>query len=201
MQATESGRRSGSPAVLGMLLVIVGLAGLGLRQAGVDVGELVGDGGWPFLIIIPGLALLAAAVVPAPPHGLGFAIAGSIVTTVGLILLYQNATGHWESWAYAWALLTAAAGVGTFIYGLAIGRRDLVGNGVRLAAIAGVLFVAGFWFFESIFDSGRAPLDIEAWWPVILVGIGAVITVTAVLRPNRGGEPPATRTSSGGEQP
>ena len=57
------------------------------------------------------------------PRGLGFAIAGTIVTTIGFLLLYQDSTGHWESWAYAWALLTLAAGLGTLIYGLAIGRR------------------------------------------------------------------------------
>ena len=50
---------------------------------------------------------------------MGFAIAGSIVTTVGSVLLYQQTTGHWESWAYAWALVgPGAAGLGMLVYGL-----------------------------------------------------------------------------------
>jgi hypothetical protein len=183
-----------------MLLVVVGLAALGLRQAGVDVGELVGEAGWPFFIIVPGLALLAMAAVPAPPRGLGFAIGGSIVTTVGLILFYQNTTGHWESWAYAWALITLAAGLGTVIYGAAIGRRDMVAGGLRMSAIAAVLFAVGLWFFETLFDSGRAPVDVEEWWPAILVAIGALITLTAILRPTTDdAQPTIDTTLQGGD--
>ena len=40
----------------------------------------------------------------------GLAIAGSIVTVSGLILLIQDATAHYESWAYAWALVFPGAG-------------------------------------------------------------------------------------------
>ena len=93
----ETGRERGVAA--GIVLVVAGGVVLAARQAGFEVGNLVADGGWALFIIVPGLALLATAFVPTPPQGLGFAIAGSVVTTVGLILLYQETTETWESWA------------------------------------------------------------------------------------------------------
>ena len=97
--------------------------------------------------------------MPKPPDGLGFAVAGSVVTTVGLILLYQETTENWESWAYAWALIPMAAGIGITGYGLLTGHRDIAGTGVRLAAVAGVLFLVGSWYFNAIFETGQNPID------------------------------------------
>ncbi len=49
----------------------------------------------------------------------GMVIGGTVVTTVGLVLLYQNTTGRWESWAYAWALVgPAASGLGMALWGI-----------------------------------------------------------------------------------
>jgi len=185
MQGTEIGRRLGAPAVIGLSLVLAGLGALMLRQIGVEVGDVIGEGGWPFFVIIPGLILLAAAFVPAPPRGIGFAIGGSIATTVGLILLYQQTTDHWESWAYAWSLLPLAAGLALAVYGFASRNREFTSIGMWLAGFAAVLFVAGFWFFETVFESGRAPLDLGTWWPAILVGVGALIIGKAVVGSSR----------------
>jgi len=189
MQMTHPEARSDrTPVALGIMFVLVGVAALALRQTGVDVVAVIRDAGWQFFIIIPGLALLAASVVPAPPRGIGFAVAGSIVTTVGLILLYQEANDHFESWAYAWTLIMAAGGAGTFVYGLAAGQRDMVASGLRTAAMAAVLFVAGFWFFETIFETGRAPVDLATWWPVIVIAAGVLLTLGALVTrtsPNR----------------
>jgi hypothetical protein len=187
MQGTQIHDRSGSPALIGIVLVIVGVGILGLRQAGVDAAGLIADAGWPFFVILPGLVLMAAAIFPAPPAGLGFAIAGSIVTTVGLILLYQDTTDHWESWAYAWALLPTASGVATLLYGLAFRRQDLIAGGLRIVAVGVAMFLAGFWFFETIFESGRTPIDLSTWWPVIVIGLGVLITLTALVHPSRSG--------------
>ena len=43
---------------------------------------------------------------------------------VGVILLYQNAANHFESWAYAWGLVfPTATGLGRMIYGLLKGSN------------------------------------------------------------------------------
>ena len=196
----ESSRARGT--VAGLVLLAVGGVALAARQAGVDLGNVV-DGGWPLFIIVPGVALLAAAIVPAPPDGLGFAIAGSIVTSVGAILLYQQTSGDWESWAYAWAVIPLAAGSGMFVYGFLTGHRDIAGTGVRLAAVAGVLFLVGSWYFNAVFETGRTPVDIGTWWPVVVLGIGLFILGRALLMPPA---PPRISTEAdaaapGGDRP
>jgi hypothetical protein len=49
-----------------------------------------------------------------------------------------------------------------------------------------VLFIVGLWFFGPVFTEGRLPLNLDEWWPVILVGVGALIFVAALLG-QRGG--------------
>ena len=189
-------------AIAGVVLVVAGGVVLAARQAGLELGNLVDDSGWPLFIIVPGVALLVAAFGPPPPNGLGFAVAGSVVTTVGLILLYQETTENWESWAYAWALIPMAAGIGITGYGSLTGHRDIAVTGVRLAAVAGVLFLVGSWYFNAIFETGQTPIDISAWWPVVVIGIGALVLGRAVLMPSA---PSRTRSAgasaNGGDRP
>jgi hypothetical protein len=166
--------------LVGSLLVAGGAAAFSLQVAGFQVGELVGRDGWPFLVIIPGLILLAGAAVATRPAGVSLAIAGSIVTTVGAILLYQNVTEDWESWAYVWALIPTAAGVAMAVYGTAVGHDGLVLAGGRLALVGAVLFLAGLWFFGSLFSNGEVPFDLGAWWPAVPIVIGGAILLSAI---------------------
>ena len=84
-------------------------------------------------------------------------VGGTVATTVGLVLLYQNSTGHWESWAYAWALVgPAASGLGMVLWGLRTGHAGQVRNGTwgLLGGLA--MFVVGFLFFEGHHRDQRA---------------------------------------------
>ena len=166
-------------ALVGALLVVGGVGWFVARELRFDPFAAIADAGWPFFVIIPGVILMASSLIPKPPNGVGFAVAGSIVTTVGLVLLYQESTAHWESWAYGWVLVgPGAAGLGMLLYGLIFGQRDLVSVGARLAGIAVAIFVVGYWFFETVFATGRAPVDLGAWWPVAIIVAGlAVLTV------------------------
>ena len=48
------------------------------------------------------------------------------------ILLYQNTADHFESWAYAWALVfPASTGLGQMIYGSLKERKEMVMTGGR----------------------------------------------------------------------
>lgn len=191
MQARDSAQRWGGLTALGTVMVIAGVGWFVLRELRIDPFGSISDAGWPFFVIIPGIALLVASLFPAAPRGVGFAIAGSIVTTVGSVLLYQQTTGHWESWAYAWALAgPGAAGLGMLVYGLIFGQRDLLAAGARLVAIAGAIFAVGYWYFETIFRTGRAPLELGEWWPLIVVGVGLSALIAGSLsRSSRSGEP------------
>jgi hypothetical protein len=182
MQARTSAQRWGGLTLLGTVLVIAGVGWFVLRELRIDPFAAISGAGWPFFVVIPGVALLVASLLPAAPRGAGFAIAGSIVTTVGLVLLYQQTTGHWESWAYAWALVgPGAAGLGMLVYGLIFRQRDLLAAGARLGAIAVAIFAAGYWYFETIFVTGRSSLELGQWWPLIFVGIGVAAIVAGLL--------------------
>jgi hypothetical protein len=183
MQATFSHFRSSRAAALGLVLIALGILAVALRELRLDVFGAIAEAGWPLFVIIPGLALLGVAIVVGPPSRLGFAIAGSIVTSVGALLWYQDLTGHWESWAYAWALIgPGAAGVALAVYGGIHRSRDTFAQGVRLAGIAAVIFGAGFWFFETLFETGRTPVDVGAWSPAILIIVGLAVLASGALQ-------------------
>jgi hypothetical protein len=195
MQQSVDNRNAMAPAVIGVLLVAVGIVALALREFGTNILPSIGEWGWPFFIIIPGVVLLGLSLVPAPPRGIGFATAGAIVTTVGALLLYQSRSGHWESWAYAWALIPLATGVAMALYGLLARTRGMVTSGLWMAAIAGVLFVVGAWFFEGIFAGEERFVDAGNWWPVAVIAVGVVIVLASFLRPRQASEStPSTGT-------
>jgi hypothetical protein len=181
MQQSFGQRPVAAPAILGFLLIAVGAIVLLARAVGFDVSGPIAAWGWPLLVIAPGLLLLAAALVPSPPRGIGFAIAGAIVTTVGALLLYQSQSGHWESWAYAWALIPMAAGLALTVYGLFSRSSSMVRGGAWMAGIAALLLAVGWWFFEGVF-AGRVRPELVEWWPIAIVVVGAILVIRAMFR-------------------
>lgn len=166
-QATPRQRRPSM--VLGGLLVVIGAVLLVGQFIRIDIGHY----GWPFLVIAPGLAILFLALMARGALGEGLAILGSIITVTGLVLLYQNATDHFESWAYAWTLVfPGAVGVGMLLYGLVAGRPGNVRAGTRLIGVGVVLFLVGVVFFEGIIGIGGYQFGRSAG-----VAIGALIIV------------------------
>src|SRR5688572_13434163 len=93
---------------LGLLPIVGAGLLLAVQYYGLVLPDL-GAFGWPIWVIAPGvLILIIGLVTPAEP-GAGLAIAGSIVTAVGLLLAYQSSADHYASWAYAWALVAPGA--------------------------------------------------------------------------------------------
>ncbi len=122
------------------------------------------------------------------------AIPGAIVTTVGLILFYQNVFDRFESWAYAWALIVVAVGIGMSMSGVWSERPDWVRNGWGLTRIGFVLFAAGFIFFEFVLNIGGLGNGVtgRVVAPLLLIGIGAY----ALLRGLGTARPAPTTTLS-----
>ena len=59
---------------------------------------------WPFIVIGVG-ALFFVAMFAGGKQAAGFAIPGTIISGIGLVLLFQNITRHWESMSYFWTLI------------------------------------------------------------------------------------------------
>jgi hypothetical protein len=170
--------RQGPPAlVLGAILIVVGA----LLFAGqlVDIG--IDDVGWPLIVVGIGAVLLALGIFNREQ---GMVVGGTVVTTVGLVLAYQNSTGHWESWAYAWALVgPAASGLGLALWGARTGRGSDVRNGTwgLLGGLA--LFVIGYLFFEGVIGISGERLPLADWvLPAVVIAIGVVLLGRGLLQ-------------------
>ena len=136
---------------------------------------------WPVTVILPGLAFFVGMLL-AGPKGAGLAIPGSIVTTVGLILLYQNTFQHWESWAYAWALIfPTALGLGLIIEGAYGKHPENIKTGRVMFTVGIIVFAVAGTAFELFVFGGRG------WgryvWPLLLIGGGLFLLLGRGLFP------------------
>ena len=164
-------RGSGGAAVVGVLLIAFGLVFLAGEYWNIDLGRY----GWPIYVIGPGLALVLLGLTQR--DGSGLTISGSMVTIVGLILLYQNTTDHWESWAYAWTLIApGGSGVGTVLYGLRTGNAGMLRVGLWQVVTALGLFIAGFLFFEGLLGISGRRFPLPDWvLPVAVIVLGLLL--------------------------
>ena len=166
-----------STVAVGLVLVLIGAALFGGQL--LDIG--IDDIGWPFFVIAAGVAVLVIGLLVANEQGM--VIGGTITTTVGLVLLYQNNTGRWESWAYAWALVgPAASGLGLALWGIRSGNGNDVRNGTW-GLLGGLAFFAiGFLFFEGVIGIGGDRLSLPEWLlPAAVIAIGVVVLGRGLL--------------------
>ncbi len=174
---TTDGRPDRSALALGAMLILGGLLLLAGQVFDIDLGAL----GWPTIVIGVGVVLLVIGLAVSREQGM--VVGGTVVTTVGLVLLYQDQTGRWESWAYAWALVgPAASGLGMLLWGLRSGVRTEIRNGTW-AFLGGLgLFAIGFLFFEGMLGISGERLPIADWvLPALVIGIGVVVLGRGLL--------------------
>lgn len=132
---------------------------------------------WPVIVIGVGLIFIVAAVTSRES---GLAVPGSIISGIGGILYYQNATNDWESWAYAWTLIIGFVGIGTFIMHMLDGRvKRAFSEGFNSIVSSAVMFLIFGSFFRFIF--GQEPFFGE-YWPLLLIGAGAWMLIKPMLR-------------------
>lgn len=166
-------QRRRTSLVGGMLLVLVGVVFLvlqmvpGLRQA------LHFEYSWPWIVIGVGAFLLIFGLLVGAA---GMAVPACVVVGIGALLLYQNTSGDWQSWAYAWPLIQGFVGVGVILSGL-LGDRTpgTYSSGAWMILISLVLFVV----FGS-FLGGRQILG--PYWPVLLIGLGVLLLLRPLFR-------------------
>lgn len=179
----EERRSKTGNVVLGVLLILVGAAFLIGQFLDIDVGSLA----WPLFIIVPGAAVYLGALAMPEEQGKGFSALGSIVTMVGLILFYQNSFDHFESWAYAWALVAPTSlGLGWIGYGLVHRNSEMVGEGLSMAGVGLVMFFVAASFFELVIGiSGFRLAWADDLWPVLLILLGLLLLARSLWRRGR----------------
>jgi hypothetical protein len=154
---------------LGTGVLMVGLGILFL------IGELLPGNAmrylWPFFLIAIGALFFMGMVAGGKATG-ALAIPGSIMTMLGLIFLVQAIFNIWATWAYAWALLIVAVGIGLNIFSLRSEIPQLRFVGRLLILIGGALFFLFGVFFEAIFALGGARSAGGVLWAVLLILAG-----------------------------
>ena len=122
---------------------------------------------WPWIVIAIGCGLLFLGLVVG---SVDMAVPAFVVGGIGGILLYQNSTGNWQSWAYVWTLIPGFVGMGTIVESMLKSNWKGFREGIRLIFISSVMFV-----IFSAFLGG--PSLLGQWWPVLLILLGIYIII------------------------
>ena len=163
------------------------LIGLGLLAL---LGQLVGatsvwDFLWPFIIIAFGGLFFVAMLAGGKQAG-GYAIPGTIISGVGLILLFQNLTDRWETWSYGWTVILILVGLGIFISGVWSGNERQREAGKRVMKIGVILFIIFGAFFEIFFSSILPPGIQQIVFPALLILLGVYLIISRMgILPSR----------------
>jgi hypothetical protein len=140
-------RWRGGESALGGLLVLLGILVLAGQAVDVEVGQV----GWPFFVIVPGLGLLGLGLATDGRLGEVVAMVGGVVSVNGLVLLVQNATDRFDTWAYAWTLVfVVGPGLGRWLVGVVRGRGELAASGAWLVGVGLVGFLVLAVVFEVV---------------------------------------------------
>jgi hypothetical protein len=138
--------RESFDASVGLILIVVGAIFLAQQFLGFNPWRW----SWPYFVITPGVLFLTGAFAFGRRTS-GLAIPGTIITTLGLILLVQNTLNAWSTWTYAWALVVPTSiGVGIWLHGVLSGRVRPQRVGRVMASVGLVLFLGFTTLFEGI---------------------------------------------------
>jgi hypothetical protein len=164
----QTNRSNVGALIGGTLLIVFGLLSLAGRVFQFfDWGAL-----WPFIVIGFG-ALFFVAMFAGGKQTAAFAIPGSIVGGIGLVLLFQNITQRWESMSYFWTLIILFVGVGIYIMGWYGGDAGQKKSGMGVMKVGIILFIIFGAFFEMIFSSFSNMI-----FPILLILLGAYLVIT-----------------------
>lgn len=167
---------------VGIILIALGLLGLLNQFFDIRVGRFL----WPFFIIVPGVVMIFLALQKESSYAEPPVILGSLITMTGLLLLYQSLTGHWASWAYAWALIApTAVGLGQWLYGTVNALPGTVKSGKNLVNIGLIMFGVGLVFFELLLNLSGFNLGF-AGWGILLIVLGALTLTRPFLSKLKG---------------
>lgn len=162
----------GSTIFAGLILIAVGVIFL-LMPLFPNVSDMLNiDQHWPLIIVLIGGMFILGALLGSP----GLAVPGSIVGGIGLLLYYQNLTGNWQTWAFAWTLIPVFVGIGIILSNAIAG--DLASglkSGGRLILIGLIMFL----IFGSFLGAGFGG---SFGLAILLIGIGLWMVFRVFLK-------------------
>ncbi len=168
-------RRQASGVVWALALILLGVALLVVQLVPGLAAWVGGERGWPLIVVAVGALLLVIGLAAGAP---GMAVPACIVAGVGALLYWQNLTGNWASWAYAWTLVPGFVGVGVALAGALGGRWRQVRAGLWQVLISLILFG----IFASFLGG---PALVGRYWPALLIVLGLLLMVRVLLHPRR----------------
>ncbi len=145
----------------GLILILIGVWFLAVQF--VPQLKAWAAGQWSLIIIGIGVIFLLASILNNVP---GLSIPAFIIGGIGGLLYYQNVTGDWGSWAYAWTLIPGFVGLGLLFFGLQTKDKGSQNAGFILLFISALLFFA----FGSFLGASK---EIIRYWPILLIILGA----------------------------
>lgn len=167
----DASRRSN--IVIGLVLLLVGGLFLAVQFFPALGSWLLFRFDWPVYVMLSGVVILLIGLISGVP---GMAVPASIIAGIGGLLYWQNATGNWGSWAYAWTLIPGFVGVGIILAGLlGESRRTALRDGGGLVVFSLVLFV--------IFGTFLGGLNLLGpYWPVLIILLGLWLLLRPMFR-------------------
>lgn len=164
----QTNRNNVGALIGGAILIGIGLLTLVSRMyTNIDWGLL-----WPFSIIGFG-ALFFIAMFAVGKSGAAFAIPGTIITGIGLVVLFQNITQHWTTMSYLWTLIIIFVGLGIYIMGVYGEDANQRRSGGKVMKVGIILFIVFGTIFESIFSSLNNVI-----FPILLILLGVYLVLS-----------------------
>ncbi len=164
----DTNRNNIGALIGGALLIGIGLLSLLSRiYTDIDWSLL-----WPVSIIGFG-ALFFIAMFATGKNGAAFAIPGTIITGIGLVVLFQNITQHWTTMSYIWTLIVIFVGLGIYIMGRYSGDANQRRSGAKVMKIGIILFIVFGTIFETLFSSLN-----NIVFPILLILLGGYLVLS-----------------------
>lgn len=154
----------------GIILIVFGL----FLLASKIVPGLKQIADWPWIVMGVGILFLLFAFISR--NG-SLAVPGSIVSGIGAILFYQNMSGNWESWSFAWTLIPGFVGIG-------IGLSSLISPSERRDGLSASLFLIALSMIMFVVFGGNQILgwNLQFLWPAAIIFIGLYLLIKGVFK-------------------
>ncbi len=157
----------------GLILILLGVWFLAIQF--VPQMKVWAEGSWALSIIGIAAIFLVVSILNNIP---GLSIPAFIIGGIGGLLYYQNVTGDWESWAYAWTFIPGFVGLGLLFFSLQARDKGTMQAGFILLFISAVLFFV----FGSFLGASKQLIQ---YWPLLLILAGASSMIRSLFGKKR----------------